>query len=62
MDLVDEVVMGNVPSAGVGQAPARQAALKGLERTNARHHREQSLLLRPQSRDDGLRPNPTWGR
>ena len=35
MDLVDEVVMGNVLSAGVGQAPARQAALKaGLsERT-----------------------------
>ena len=37
MDLVDEVVMGNVLSAGVGQAPARQAALKaGLsERTPA---------------------------
>ena len=28
MDMVDEVVMGNVLSAGVGQAPARQAALK----------------------------------
>ena len=27
--LVDECVMGNVVSAGVGQAPARQAALKG---------------------------------
>jgi len=26
---VDEVIMGNVLSAGVGQAPARQAALKG---------------------------------
>lgn len=26
---VDEVIMGNVISAGVGQAPARQAALKG---------------------------------
>src|SRR4051812_14265791 len=25
---VDEVIMGNVISAGVGQAPARQAALK----------------------------------
>ena len=37
MDLVDEVVMGNVLSAGVGQAPARQATLKaGLsERTPA---------------------------
>ena len=27
--LVDECIMGNVVSAGVGQAPARQAALKG---------------------------------
>ncbi len=26
-DLVDEVYLGNVLSAGVGQAPARQAAL-----------------------------------
>ena len=28
-DAVDEVIMGNVLQAGVGQAPARQAALKG---------------------------------
>ncbi len=28
-DAVDEVIFGNVLSAGVGQAPARQAALKG---------------------------------
>ena len=28
MEQVDEVVMGNVLSAGIGQAPARQAALK----------------------------------
>ncbi len=28
-DLVDECIMGNVVSAGTGQAPARQAALKG---------------------------------
>ena len=28
-DLVDECIMGNVVSAGAGQAPARQAALKG---------------------------------
>ncbi len=27
-DQVDEVILGNVISAGVGQAPARQAALK----------------------------------
>ncbi len=26
---VDEVIMGNVVSAGMGQAPARQAAIKG---------------------------------
>jgi len=28
-EMVDEVLMGNVVSAGIGQAPARQAALKG---------------------------------
>ena len=28
-DVVDECIMGNVVSGGVGQAPARQAALKG---------------------------------
>ena len=28
-DKIDEVIMGNVIGAGVGQAPARQAALKG---------------------------------
>lgn len=28
-DAVDEVIMGNVLSAGLGQAPARQAAIKG---------------------------------
>ena len=26
---VDEVILGNVVSAGIGQAPARQASLKG---------------------------------
>ena len=26
---VDEVIMGNVVSAGIGQAPAKQAAMKG---------------------------------
>jgi acetyl-CoA C-acetyltransferase len=29
VDQIDEVIMGNVVSAGVGQAPARQAALHG---------------------------------
>src|SRR5262249_38886867 len=28
-DAIDEVIMGNVLSAGLGQAPARQAALYG---------------------------------
>ncbi|HDJ22670.1 MAG TPA: acetyl-CoA C-acyltransferase, partial [Candidatus Aminicenantes bacterium] len=28
-DDVDEVIMGNVVSAGIGQAPAKQAAVKG---------------------------------
>lgn len=28
-NLIDEVIMGNVVSAGVGQAPGRQAAIKG---------------------------------
>ena len=33
-DRIDEVIMGNVIGAGVGQAPARQAALKaGLPQT-----------------------------
>src|SRR5215471_10569935 len=29
VDQIDEVIMGNVVSAGVGQAPARQAQLQG---------------------------------
>src|SRR5215210_8605873 len=28
-DMIEEVIMGNVIQGGVGQAPARQAALKG---------------------------------
>ncbi|MEX0681510.1 MAG: acetyl-CoA C-acyltransferase [Balneolales bacterium] len=33
-DIIDEVIMGNALSAGIGQAPARQAALKaGLKNT-----------------------------
>ena len=36
VDQIDEVIMGNVLQAGVGQAPARQAALKaGLPPTIA---------------------------
>src|SRR5690625_6786788 len=39
-DYVEEVIMGNVLSAGTGQAPARQAALKaGLsDRTRSEEH------------------------
>src|SRR5438067_13325790 len=28
-DRIDQVILGNVLSAGIGQAPARQAAIKG---------------------------------
>ncbi|KAI8851570.1 thiolase-like protein [Chytridium lagenaria] len=40
---IEEVLMGNVVSAGVGQAPARQAALKaGCPVTDGSHHDQQS--------------------
>ena len=34
--VVDECIMGNVVSAGLGQAPARQAALRGGLPTTSR--------------------------
>lgn len=41
VDQVEEVVMGNVLTAGIGQAPARQAALKaGLSEKNTRYNSE----------------------
>ena len=44
-DHIDEVFMGNVLQAGVGQAPARQAAMAaGLGQPRALHHREQGVL------------------
>ena len=43
---VDEVIMGNVVGAGLGQNPARQAALKGgLRRSRERDDDQQSLRL-----------------
>ena len=45
---VDEVFMGCVLQAGVGQAPARQAAIFAGIPHGPRHHAEQGLRLRPQ--------------
>ena len=51
---VDEVIMGNVLGAGVGQAPARQAALKGgLPASVAGGNREQGLWFGFKSCDVG---------
>ena len=49
---VDECILGNVVGAGLGQAPARQAALKGgLSQQRRRAHDQQGLRLGPQGRD-----------
>ena len=46
---IDEVLMGQVLQAGVGQAPARQAALKaGLPNGTSRHDDQPRLRLGPQ--------------
>ena len=45
-DAVDEVIMGNVVQAGLGQNPARQAALRGgVNSAGRRHDDQQSLRL-----------------
>ncbi len=45
---IDEVLMGNVVSAGLGQAPARQAAIfAGLPSHRRRHHHQQGVRLEP---------------
>ena len=45
-DAVDEVFMGNVLSAGIGQAPARQALIyAGIPNTRPGHDGEQGLRL-----------------
>ncbi len=46
---VEEVIMGNVVSAGAGQAPARQAAVNS-GRHHPRPHGEQGLRLGAQGR------------
>ena len=49
---VDEVIMGCVLPAGLGQAPARQAALgAGHSLEHSRHHGQQNVRLRDARRD-----------
>ena len=56
---VDECIMGNVVSGGEGQAPARQAALKGgLSDHVARAHHQQGVRLGPQGGDAGAAGHP----
>ena len=51
---VDECVMGNVVSAGLGQAPARQAALgAGLSDAVAGRHRQQGVRIGSEGGDAG---------
>ncbi len=50
--LVDEVFMGNVIQAGVGQAPARQAALfAGLSEEVVCYNSKQSMCIWNESRN-----------
>lgn len=48
---VDEVIMGNVLSAGLGQAPARQAALGAAVPDSVPCRHLEGLRFRPQGRD-----------
>ena len=48
---VSEVIMGQVLTAGVGQNPARQAAIKAGSRHGAGDDHQQGLRLGPQGRD-----------
>ncbi len=53
-DGADQIIMGNVLSAGLGQAPARQAALRaGLGAIHASDDTEQDVRLGPASGGDG---------
>lgn len=55
-DQVDEVIMGNVRQAGLGQNPARQAALKaGLPCKTPAWTLNKSLWFRSQNRRVGCR-------
>ncbi len=50
--IVDECIMGNVVGAGLGQNPARQAALRGgLQRSRGRAHHQQGVRIGPEGRD-----------
>ena len=53
-EAIDETLMGCVLAAGLGQAPARQAALAaGLPRRRRRDHRQQDVRLRHEGGDAG---------
>ena len=53
-DQVDEVIMGQVLTAGVGQNPARQAVIKaGLPVTVPGDDDQQGVRLGPEGRDAG---------
>ena len=52
-DAVNELVMGCVLPAGLGQAPARQAGLPPASRIDTCLDREQGLRLRYAHRHDG---------
>ena len=60
-DQVDEVIMGCVLPAGLGQAPARQASLRRRHSRRRRlHHHQQGLRLGHEG--DHARPRPDQGR
>ena len=65
-DEVNEVIMGNVVGAGLGQNPARQAAIKaGLAGVGRRHDGQQGVRLGTEGRDAGHTVDParlhrTW--
>ena len=51
-DEVDEVIMGNILSAGQGQAPARQASIgAGIPEHVGCHHDQQDVRLRHEGHD-----------
>ncbi len=56
---VDEIIMGNVVSAGLGQNPARQAGLKGgLASSRRRHDHQQGVRFGPEGRGAGRAGHP----
>lgn len=58
---IDEVILGQVLTAGAGQNPARQAALKGgLPNTVLRYHHQRRLWLRVKSAASGDAGHSVW--